>query len=486
MRLVSDPVENEDVFAPSEPLYFDAQSPTSSPMGGSYRDTHVLMAPYDPSFYGGPSTGSSQQLSGRGPPPSPYGQKTPVLTPTSALRDMHLTPHNHQLQPEMSPIVLTNFCMWAASSTSPEQHVYAKLDHQMSHFPRSTTFAEDLFEYETRLPNLVAMHERLPCQFLHVKLPVCMPGNEGATVLDSLNAQLSLASVQDWPLSAVTSIYSYGTRVLHLVEPLPPAVFLGHAWQPNAAVPPLSAPGSSSASGSEPSPLTPNSQPGLWSARASPQHRFSYACPFASEFFSIFLRGALSGDSAAEGLPSFRKDAEERADMDVALRGITVMQEFVVPWDEFRTTVRDAAGAGEAGTTSKAGNVSPGSAIGDVVLLVVYEFEGTEWQGVGGAVTSLSTRANTIPVSSFGIPASMSPPTTASSYPPVQRHSHGGGDPSPEWQLSEAPTSRPGARRSTTNKLNLSVDIASTQVMAPEHALLSASDTGAPLMTPWS
>jgi transcriptional enhancer factor len=397
MSLVAEPTEQEDVFSPMGPsiAYFGDPSASVATGSGSYRETPVLMSPYTPSHHHRSVVGSSSPLSASGQLASPYAISSPTSSLSSALQDLHF-PMPHELRPETCPIVPTDFCMWAASSTSPEVHVYAELDRRKSHFPRGTTFLEDLFEADTRFPGLVAMHERLPCQFLHVKLPVSLPGYEGGPELDRLNAQLSLTSVQELPLSTVTTICSYGTRVLNLIEPLPPPVFLGNASMMSTSVPPLSATGSSS--GSEPSPLTPNSQPGLGSATTSPSHRFSYVCPFASEFFSIFLRGTHSGDSTTDALPSYRKNEKERVDMEVALRGITVMQEFVVPSDDKWGVVGGGGGdVGGGGPGSKTvDEVSPGSAIGHVVLLIVYEFEGMNVHGESGVVTFLSVRANTI------------------------------------------------------------------------------------------
>ncbi len=74
-----------------------------------------------------------------------------------------------------------------------------------------------------RFPRLAEMYQRMPCQFLHVRVPLSIPRHDVMIPrYDSFSTQLSFTSEQDQRLISVTTVYSHGKRVLNLVEPLPP------------------------------------------------------------------------------------------------------------------------------------------------------------------------------------------------------------------------------------------------------------------------
>jgi hypothetical protein len=481
MKLVAEPNESEDTSS-----YFDPTFLAAVPSPGHSNDG--LMSPYDPNFL----SRTIAQTSGLPTtvlPPSPFIATTPTSSLSMSLKSFHLPSPSplpqamKESRAEACPIVPSAFCMWAAQSVSNDTHVYSKLDPEKSHFPCTTTYVEDLFESETRFPGIVSMHSHMPCQFLHVRLPVSVP-EDGGPELDRLYTQFSLNSVQDWPLCVVTTIYSYGTRVLNQVESLPTPTRLC----PSSMGPPsLSSTGSTS--GSELSPLTPSWQGGRPMPTGVKQHHaFSYVSPVATEFFSIFLRGALCDDSSQEGLPPFRKSKAERDNIAKAMSGVTVLQEFVIRSEDDNKNGANGAAPATGGETSEEGqSISPGSAVGDVALVVVYEFEVTESPvAEDGQVSFLSVRnvpqiappqppAPALAVQNFATRPASAAPTEESQFslrPPAA------------LQMNRPPSFQEGRKRSTSNKLNLCLNIPSTTISAP--SLLSASKRGeATPVTPW-
>ncbi|KAI5480946.1 TEA domain family member 1/3/4 [Pseudohyphozyma bogoriensis] len=394
MALVSEPAEGEDNFSPGAAMAFFGLSASEME---SYGSEDALLSPYSSTYLRRSMSAGSARSPDPSPARSPLPQDSlspvpppsqsrprhippprvadvvqphlhapphspqPISAPmsatsslTSAMNDMHFpTPPPHERMPIICPIAPSSFCLWADDTESDAMHVFAELEEAAS-TPSGNTLLEDLTTQEREFPGLVAMFEHLPCQFLHVKLDLDVPTTDATDVATQLHTQLKVTSLQDLNLTTVTRIYSFGHQVLSLVENLDrPTRILPHMR------PQLNSAASSPASPA--SPLTPGSR------NASPtgtlKHKYSYNAPFVSDFWSIFLRGAFSSEGGSM-LPSFAKSGEERDAFVMALSGLSVIQEFVVRSDEPSTT-----------PLIEGQSISPGSELGDVVLVVTYHFE---------------------------------------------------------------------------------------------------------------
>jgi hypothetical protein len=184
-----------------------------------------------------------------------------------------------------------------------------------------------------------------------------------------LQTRLNLTSVQDVPLTAVTTIYCCGQQVLSLDEalPLPSRV---SASRPGRR--PVTSATSSPASPD--SPATPESD-----TFGGPKHKHCYSAPFAKDFWEPFLAGSTSSAGA-----SFSKTQAEREDLASAISGMVVYQEFVFQSDDCGFDIPTNAA------------ISPGSAKGDVILVVVYDFQVQEQPAA--EISFLSLRKPAAPV----------------------------------------------------------------------------------------
>ncbi|KAM0792488.1 hypothetical protein ACM66B_005160 [Microbotryomycetes sp. NB124-2] len=289
---------------------------------------------------------SAIDLASTGPP-------TPGSAPMSATSSLaHAMSAMHFPSPPIDlpgsppcPISPASFALWADNPRSQRTHIFAEMNKPELGQVAHATRLEELPLSNLRYPMMPAMGSLLPCQFLHVDVRLNIPYDDVETALSRLHAKVVLSSSQDHTLTAVTSIYSYGTQVLSLEEDLPPPRPLG---QLNVA----RGPGNG--------------------------HEFAYDAPFACDFFSIFLRGAFSGDAAEGSLaPTFAKSGNERSEFAVALSGLSVVQEFVA-----RSNNRAIGPNGKP--------VSPGSALGDVVLVVTYDLSCSDSSGGDCSVSRLS------------------------------------------------------------------------------------------------
>lgn len=323
---------------------------------------------------------------------------TPTSSITTAMKDMHFpSPPSSTRHPISCPIAPVTFSLWAQDAQAETTHVFANLDGSAGTPPTGTVSLEDVPLASLRFPGLADMNDHLPCQFLHVKVNLDVPTFDAGTSTTQLHAKVDLTALQELDLIAVTSIYSEGTPVLCLEEQLPaPTRVEGLAPSQDA---------SSASTSSTPPPSNPL------------RHNYSYQAPFASDFWSIFLRGAFGPEQPVASevhLPSFAKTGAERADFAMAISGLAVVQEFVVRSEE-------------------PNGISPGSKLGDVVLVLTYDFE-CETSSPAGAVkvSFLSTTRNALPTSLPPFPplplplpvANVDPP------PPRARHSRHGSKPS--------------------------------------------------------
>lgn len=272
------------------------------------------------------------------------------------MKDMHFPiPRQNERSLVTCPIAPAAFSLWAEDPHSEEaMHVFARLADESLAGPSGTLYLEDLPLSELRFPGLVNMNDHLPCRFIHIKINLDIPAAEGGISSTEFNTQLTLTSLQDLNLTSVTSIYSYGTQVLSLEEDLAP---------PSRIVP-------SANLGSSSVPISPTT------SNSALQHKFSHNAPFASDFWSIFLQGAFSPEvEGAPHIPSFSKSGAERSEFSMAISGLSVIQEFVVRAEEPVLPANQTP-------------ISPGSALGDVVLVVTYDFECQESPSSGKAQVS--------------------------------------------------------------------------------------------------
>ncbi|KAK4698900.1 transcriptional enhancer factor, partial [Phenoliferia sp. Uapishka_3] len=370
MNLVSEPLEGENTFAPENALAFFGFAPiaASHPMAVAYSES--LLSPYSSSFLQrSMSVGSSNSSHS---PHSPvfsdsYIMNSPLITSapmsatsslTSALREMHFPiPPTHKHAPASCPIVPAGLCLWADNNETDALHVFTELEAG-GRGPTETVFLEEIVSTERQFPGLAVMFDHLPCQFLHTRINLSIPTTDTTEVATQLHTQLTLTSLQDLNLTSFIRIYSFGHEVLSLQEP-------------------LGKPSRMSTASQEGSPVVPSPLRDSFAETNPLSHKFRYQAPFASDFWSIFLRGAFSSDGG-KMLPSFAKSGDERLAFIMAISGLSVIQEFVVRSDQPLAPLVDGQ------------EVSPGSGLGDVVLVVTYDFECADDSKAGSGVAKVS------------------------------------------------------------------------------------------------
>lgn len=385
------------------------------PLARSVSHQQTLLSPYSTqTMQRSYSTSSATSLHLRQTPhrrlsDSPASQQwpmTPINQPmsapmsatsslTNALNDLHfpMPPVQHS-SPIPCPIGPSRFALWTqvpGRTDRASKFGLCKFEQDAASLLK-TVYLEDLPLHDLKYPGLLEMHDRLPCQFLHVQLNLGMP-YEGATLQESaLHAYLNITSAQNLPLTAVTTIYSFGTRVLQVTDVVQPA--------------------------------SPNSH--VKSFVPTRNHAHSYNVPFAEAFWSHFFKGSFDPDVPPEGeqfIPSYAKTGIERSEFTVALSGLSVVQELVVASEDAQALKVN----GEI--------LSPGSALGDVVLVTVFDFQCVEPRTGGGEVSFFSMRkpsasgsplpspalgnsANEDRVDDFSRQASSHPRSNQSSIPP--------------------------------------------------------------------
>ncbi|KAK4058671.1 hypothetical protein OIO90_000115 [Microbotryomycetes sp. JL221] len=394
----------EEDFSEEKALkFFDGPRPDceAPPMLMSKSDR--MLSPYSPvglrRSYSTPATTARIKQTQMPSPinvaaPSPTTPGSAPMSATSSLT--HAMSAMHFPSPPFNmpgfhpcPIAPASFALWADNPRSQSTHVFADMQKADMGQITDTTRFEDLPMCDLRYPMMAAMGDALPCQFLHVDVRLNIPYDDVEKALSRLHAKVVLSSVQSHALTAVTSIYSYGTQVLSLEEDLPPPRRLG---QDNESQKRSRSPGSG-------------------------QHVYAYDAPFACDFFSIFLRGAFSGDASEGSLaPSFAKSGDERSEFSVALSGLSVVQEFIA---RSENTI-----AGADGQT-----VSPGSALGDVVLVVTYDLSCSDSTSGGNCSVSrlsmpLSQADGERGSSAQVAPVSMGPPPVRQQRVVSDSHQH--------------------------------------------------------------
>ncbi|EST05130.2 TEA/ATTS [Kalmanozyma brasiliensis GHG001] len=483
-QLIAEPTTEEDFYIPAGGMMY-AQTLAGygyGNLGAAYPLLSVdnansgLLSPYTPGLAGG--QGLASPLSPCPPPLSATHQIT------SGLNELHLpqqagTKDNSGNSP--CPILPASFSMWAHCSESDDKHVYTNLDrnsmttyaNNQSPLPQMTLDSVRLGHF--RFPRLAEMYHRMPCQFIHVHVPLSVPRHDVMMPrYDSFSTQLSLTSAQDLRLTSVTTVYSHGKRVLSLVEPLEAprkisgrsSVDISSTSTVGGAATAADTVSSSTVDESIASQhdvttstpvknknaqrrvsdgslgsLSPTSNTS--SGPASPctpldaskqtngnlRHRWCHQAPFATDFCADFLsrNHPVNVYSGRDSLQSFGKEPSERAALGMAISGVTIIQELVVAGEgaaaaAAATSSRDGASAvlNDAGSS-----LSPGSKVGDVVLVVAWDLECVEALGATPGVPTVSLLTAGPGLSPLGRAAPLASPLHHPALAGLQVNPHG-------------------------------------------------------------
>lgn len=452
-QLIAEPTTEEDFYIPAGGMMY-AQTLAGygyGGLGGTYsllpmdNASSGLLSPYTPGLTGG--QGLASPLSPGAPPLS----ATHAIT--SGLNDLHL-PQQTGVKVTSGntpcPILPASFSMWVHCSSGDEKHVYTNLNrNSMTTYANNQTCLPPMTLDSVRVghfrfPRLAEMYHHMPCQFLHVHVPLSIPRHDVMMPrYDHFSTQLSLTSAQDLRLTSVTTVYSHGKRVLSLVEPLeaPRRISGRNGGETSststvagagagaegsdsnanaqsadqkvraqedattstpiknnsiqrresdgsvASLSPVS--GTSSGPVSPCTPLDANNQ-----SNSSFRHRWCHQAPFATDFWADFLsrNHPVNAYGGRDGLQSFGKEPSERAALGMAVSGVTIIQELVVAGEGAAgalaaTTGREGAPAllNDAGSS-----LSPGSKVGDVVLVIAWDLECVEALGTNPGTPTVS------------------------------------------------------------------------------------------------
>lgn len=449
-QLIAEPQTEEDFYIPAGGMMY-AQTLASYGYGGlggpgamfaAPNANNTLFSPYEQTtdLPHSPLPPQSASLT-----PSPFmqsydlGSTTPLMSAgaglTSAMNAMHLPSPGFNMDRRAllstpCPILPASFSMWAhCSEGSQERHIYTSLDRNMmamsaqsnAPLPRLALDSSRIGPF--RFPRLAEMYHHLPCQFLHIYVPLSVPRSDILLPrYDLFSTQLSLTSLQGSKLTSVTTVYSHGKRVLSLVEPLD---------QPRH----ISGRGSSGEGGNKgskspcPTPtmseFEQNDSASQQGKNPTVRHRFWHQAPFATDFWADFLsRNHPVNYNQAEVKQSFGKEPSERAALGMAVSGVTIIQEFVVAHEDAQHQVEASDPQAQKSNQSQAGNnvnmtmmnengnqISPGSKVGDVVLVVAWDLECVESLGgkPGIPTVSVLTGANGMSPSPMGRHAMLQP-----------------------------------------------------------------------------
>ncbi|EMS25364.1 TEA domain family member 1/3/4 [Rhodotorula toruloides NP11] len=350
MELVSEPAEGDDRFAPGNArLFFGDESPYIRPsafsigLGLPAIDVTAASSTFTP--YPAPAQSPFALHSPFVLHPS-HGALTPTTELAHAFQDMSVLPPPI---PAACPFSPSDFAMIVPSKRDAQRqegHVLASLNHRQSGAPLRKILVEDLPHGSKRYPMLPAMLACLPCQFLHFKLNLDIPSLTTASALGTqVAAHVRLDTMQNLPLSVVTTIFCHGDRIIQFVESLAPPVAIGDAASPLGA-------------GRSPSPVM--------------RHKFSYELPFAETYWSHFL------SANEEGSASFGRNGKARFELAQNLSMFSVLQEVVVTPD-------DGLALAQVDDSVEI----RGSDFGDVVLVIAYDIEVVEGLHRGTAELSL-------------------------------------------------------------------------------------------------
>ncbi|WFD42477.1 hypothetical protein MPSI1_001122 [Malassezia psittaci] len=368
-QLIAEPVTEEDYYTPAGGMmYAQPLADYSSGLLG----VSLLSAPHDSNLIVSPTPLSSASLS---PNPNVMSPLPVGLSPrdspaagaiANALDNLHFTASPktmfapNAVSPQLSSealylseieptpsVVPASFSMGTIASATEDKHVYAQLDslalsqvlRNASPLPVTPSSASNVSHF--RFPKLDDLQKKTSCPFFHVHVPVALPRlTQGSPAYDQFNVALSLASTRNVPLLSTLSIYSHSKCVLSMVEPLedPRPVAARRSDSLNTRSPQPSQPSTPSldaSSGFESAACVPGEPSKSPLSHGQGQYRWSYQAPFASDFWADFLSRNhpvhMYGNGGLESAPCFSKEPSERAALGLAMSGVTLVQEFVLP-----------------------------------------------------------------------------------------------------------------------------------------------------------
>lgn len=420
-QLIAEPQTEEDFYIPAGGMMY-AQTLASYGYGGLGGPIFApdgnanLFSPYSNTIQS-PLT------------PAHDGLTTPLTAGmTSAFNGMHI-PSPNNLAPQdpkaassqSCPILPASFSMWVHCSNNDSRHIYTALDRKdvaqnNNSLPKLSMDSVRLSSF--RFPRLAEMYHHLPCQFLHIYVPLAVPRADVVLPrFDHFSTQLSLTSQQGTNLTSVTTVFSHGKRVLSLVEPLDtPRRISGRSGT------------SSGTDDANPNPTSPRGGSTENAETTTGKHRFWHQAPFATDFWADFLsrNHPVSVYNTGESAQSFGKEPSERAALGMAVSGVTIVQEFVVA-SEQQGVSQHSAEAPMMGShiMNESGNhVSPGSKIGNVVLVIAWDLECVESLGseAGKPTVSILTAASPSPRPALLTPSPYNAPIPLSRSPSASSH----------------------------------------------------------------
>lgn len=352
---------------------------------------------------------------------------------------------------------------------------------------------ESVRDGPTRFPHLAQMLFSMPCQVLHALVPVSLPRAEDTLPpCEEFSSLLTLTSTAALPLAAVTTLFLEGRRVSCVVEPLTRSQHLptrkgadfalrkmavdARPSTPTGEADPRRVSNGSSLSFS---PISSSSH-GQSSPRTPPdashtsvnvlQRPYTYQVPLKTAFLAEFLSSNSSSDQDAfvQQSRSFAKSKAQRSLLGTAMASLTIVQEFVV----LNKPLGDAYSL-----PTENNHVSPGSNVGDVVLVVAWDFECDESLVENPASVTLSVLTTDSPSHKQTTPL----PSPLLRFDDTQAE-HGFAAPLP---TAQAPTLL-RKRGMSLNKSNLMLNIPPASMYlnaqnAPNSALLGS---GQPHLTP--
>ncbi|CAO1629259.1 unnamed protein product [Sympodiomycopsis kandeliae] len=405
--LIAEPVVEEDFYMPAGGMMY-VQTLAGYGYGGlggpdpMFTDSgnSGLLSPYSP-FAGGRPL----------PPASPLGAPTDFNNPppsagggiTAAFGQMGIpSPRTATFgSASACPILPSTFTMCVSCSDAEELHYYTKLDYESmapfsqadAQLPRIPLDTPRLGSY--RFPRLSEMFQRLPCQFLHVTVPMAIPRQDILLPkFDRFTTQLSLTSHSDRQLTSITTVYSFGKKILSLYEALDAPRPIAAVRQgrksggetPTPRSPGFQASGQPSQDGDKITPKVEASDDGLTANGGSSQslkHLWSHQAPFATDFWADFLsrQHPVQWNSGPNSRQAFCKEPSERAALGMAVGGVTIIQELVVANNQ-RPGSEMTNGHGVLSENAHTpAHISPGSYVGDVVLVIAWDLECVEKLG---------------------------------------------------------------------------------------------------------
>ncbi|GAA5835463.1 hypothetical protein JCM9279_004548 [Rhodotorula babjevae] len=397
MHFAKEPEEGEDRFEGNNAALFFGENSPYARLGPPTTASAKPKIDISAAASLGPFSSIEQPLSALHSPfvmhPA-HGVATPTTQLANAFETMTVLP---AAVPPSCPFLPTDLSMWATpreSSARPHGHVFARLP--LGAEPTGKTFVEDLPGGLKRYPMLPDMIERQPCQFLHLKLNLHVPtAVESSGLADAINTHLALHSLQELNLQVITSFCHDGVLGAQFIDPLSGPYRLAADAAPS---------------------ISPSSRSPL--ARSF-RHSCAYNVPFSPHWWTAYLdedplkQHEASSPRHPAAASAFARSGKSRFELQESLKGISILQEFFVSFDESAPLPHPTSGS-----------ALRGSDLGDVVLVVAYDVGLSEGAQKGSAELSfLSTRRSLSPQGPRAAERAMQPPHLAPAglAPPMVR-----------------------------------------------------------------